>query len=446
MLMLGNTRLPGPFSRVPIAWVIAVIVFILAGITEATKPKGGSSEQALLLVALGVVLVLRGAMTFSQRRPTRPPGTTGTAPAGSANAPREITSAPELTSPPELTTSPPALTAPAGPATALPVPAATPLPDASPPVQATSVSEVPNAVIEARDLRKRYEHIVAVDGVSFSVQRGEIFGLLGPNGAGKSTTLEMLEGLRDIDSGIAVVLGTDVTENAVAVKRRIGVQLQATALPSFTTVAESIDLFRAFYDQTRDTADLLVEFDLVPQAKQITTKLSGGQQQRLSIALAMVNDPDVVFLDEPTTGLDPQARIALWDFIERFRARGKTVMLTTHYMEEAERLCDRVAVMDQGRIVALDTPDRLVALHGPGTTITFNSPTPDADRVRALTGVESAEVQDGAVRIVTRTPEVVLAQLLHPDGDQSSSITNLRVERGTLEDVFVALTGRDLRS
>ena len=160
----------------------------------------------------------------------------------------------------------------------------------------------------------------------------------------------------------------------------------------------------------------------------------------------MVNDPEVVFLDEPTTGLDPQARISLWDFIERFRARGKTVMLTTHYMEEAERLCDRVAVMDLGRIVALDTPERLVALHAPGTTITFTNPTTDAAKLSALSGVESAEVSAGSARLVTRSPELVLAQLLHPDGDHPNGISNLRMERGTLEDVFIALTGRELRS
>jgi ABC-2 type transport system ATP-binding protein len=397
--MLGNARLPGPFSRIPIAWVLGVIVLVIAGVVAATK---GIGTQAIILAALGVILLIRGAMVFMSRRP--PTGQ----PAGVA-----------------------------APSTAGPTVAG--------PSAAQEQGETPATVIEARELSKRYGEIVAVDNVSFSVQRGEIFGLLGPNGAGKSTTLEMLEGLRDIDSGSALVLGTDIEHDSAAVKRRIGVQLQATALPNFTTVSESIDLFRAFYDHTRGTADLLEEFDLVPQAKQITTKLSGGQQQRLSIALAMVNDPDVVFLDEPTTGLDPQARIALWGFIERFRARGKTVMLTTHYMEEAERLCDRVAVMDKGHVVALDTPEHLVSQYGPGTTIEYTNADADVKRLRTLNGVDSAEVNAGTVRLSTKTPEVVLAQLLHPGADGDSGMTNLRVERGTLEDVFLAITGRALR-
>jgi ABC-2 type transport system ATP-binding protein len=392
--MIGNFRLPGPFSRIPVVWVLAVILFVLAGVVMATH---GKTETAVILGVVGVLLIARGAMVFN----------TG------SDQPVVATALPTAT-------------------------AATSAPVAARP-------EIPQTVIEAQDLSKRYGDIVAVDGISFSVQRGEIFGLLGPNGAGKSTTLEMLEGLRDIDSGTALVLGTDIRHDAAAVKRRIGVQLQATALPNFTTVTESIDLFRAFYDHTRDTADLLREFDLDAQAKQITSKLSGGQQQRLSIALAMVNDPDVVFLDEPTTGLDPQARISLWDFIERFRARGKTVMITTHYMEEAERLCDRVAVMDKGRVVALGTPDRLVSQYGPGTTIGFTSAGADVTALRALKGVDSADVDGVTVRIGTHAPETVLAQLLHPDGGGAADVTNLRVERGTLEDVFLAITGRALR-
>ncbi len=399
MLMLGNARLPGPFSRIPIAWVIGIVLLVIAGVIAASK---GIGTDAVIFAVLGVLLLIRGGMVFMSRRahdgphaPAAPPSTSTSKDAG--------------------------------------------------PSPARVLEDIPTAVIEARELSKRYGDIVAVDCVSFSVQRGEIFGLLGPNGAGKSTTLEMLEGLRNIDSGSALVLGTDIEHEAAAVKRRIGVQLQATALPNFTTVTESINLFRAFYDQTRDTADLLEEFDLVPQARQITSKLSGGQQQRLSIALAMVNDPDVVFLDEPTTGLDPQARIALWGFIERFRARGKTVMLTTHYMDEAEHLCDRVAVMDKGRVVALDTPKHLVLQYGPGTTIEYTDAHADLEALRTLNGVDSAEVITGTVRLSTKTPEVVLAQLLHPDADGESGMTNLRVERGTLEDVFLAITGRALR-
>jgi len=250
--VLGNARLPGPFARVPIAWAIALLVFIGAGLTATSNSKSGK-EQGLILAGIGVLLVLRGAMVFNQHRRQGEPVTNSPMPAN-----------------PSVQGSTPS----AAPASVL----AAVTTHFSPPTP--SVPDVPETVIVATDLSKRYGNIVAVDAVSFSVQRGEIFGLLGPNGAGKSTTLEMLEGLRDIDTGTALVLGTDVKSNAIAVKRRIGVQLQATALPSFTTVAESIDLFRAFYDHTRDTADLLVEFDLVPQAKQITTKLSGGQQQR----------------------------------------------------------------------------------------------------------------------------------------------------------------------
>jgi len=406
--MITGAQLPGPFSRIPISWVIAVILLALAGYIAATK---GVDGNVLILVAVGAILLVRGAMVFASR----------------ARARRALDPAPAIDPPSASVPS----TASATPATAAPAPVAT-----SP--------KRGHTVIEATGLAKRYDQVVAVDGVSFSVRHGEIFGLLGPNGAGKTTTLEMLEGLTSIDSGTAVVLGTDIRHDPVSVKRRIGVQLQATALPSFTTVTESIDLFRSFYDRTRDAGELLEAFDLVPQAKRITTKLSGGQQQRLSIALAMVNDPEVVFLDEPTTGLDPQARIALWGFIERFRASGKTVMLTTHYMEEAERLCDRVAVMDQGRIVALDTPDRLISLHGPGTSIEYSAADADAARLRELAAVDSAHVSGTNVRLLTRKPEVVLAQLLHPDAAGADGMSNLRVEHGTLEDVFLALTGRGL--
>ena len=310
------------------------------------------------------------------------------------------------------------------------------------------------SVIDARGLVKRYGSLVAVDGISFSVESGEIFGMLGPNGAGKTTTLEMLEGLRRPDAGSATVLGSDVVRNTTLIKSRIGVQLQATALPPLIKVREAIDLFAALFPASRPTEELLAEFDLVSKANTYATELSGGQMQRLSIALALVNEPDLVFLDEPTTGLDPQARLNIWDVIEGVRRRGKTVVLTTHNMEEAQRLCARVAVVDHGRIVALDTPASLIATHAPGTRIEFDAPYGvDLDALSRLDGVDSVTA-DGRVSVTTRAPERVLRQLLEPSPpwlhagpeEESAAIRDLRVHQGTLEDVFIALTGRSLRT
>ncbi|HEY6958893.1 MAG TPA: ABC transporter ATP-binding protein [Candidatus Limnocylindria bacterium] len=217
-----------------------------------------------------------------------------------------------------------------------------------------------SAIVSVRDLRKRYGDIDAVAGVSFDVDEGEIFALLGPNGAGKTTTIEILEGLRDLDSGSAVVAGVDVTHDKVGVKHRIGVQLQSSAFPENFLTKEIVDLFALFYGRRVDALALLREVGLEDKAKQRSEKLSGGQRQRLSIAVAMVNEPKVLFLDEPTTGLDPQARRNLWELIRAIRGRGTTVFLTTHYLDEAEALCDRVAIMDAGRIIALDSPRALI--------------------------------------------------------------------------------------
>jgi len=315
------------------------------------------------------------------------------------------------------------------------------------------------ADIDVTGLVKRYGDVVAVDGLTFAVQKGEVFGMLGPNGAGKTTTLEIIEGLRTPDAGTVTVLGTDVLAHPGTVKERIGVQLQATALPPFTKVREAVQLFAALYQRSRPVAEVIEEFSLGEKADAYTDKLSGGQMQRLSIALALVNDPDLVFLDEPTTGLDPQARLNIWTVIEGIRKRGKTVVLTTHYMEEAERLCDRVAVVDMGRIVALDTPRRLIADHAPGTTVEFaTTPGLDIEFLSKVPGVEHVVV-DGRVRITTRSPETVLHTLLDPtapwapaegaggeaDGDPDGAIRDLMVRHGTLEDVFLRLTGRSLR-
>ena len=217
-----------------------------------------------------------------------------------------------------------------------------------------------NAVIQVRDLRKSYKDNVAVDGISFEVHHGEIFGMLGPNGAGKTTTVEILEGLRDLDSGEAFINGLDVTKNAKRVKGMIGVQLQQNAFFDNLNLRETIQLFATLYGSDMQPEDALEKVDLAERAKSQYRHLSGGQKQRLSIAVALVNTPVAMFLDEPTTGLDPQARRRMWDLIDNLRSEGMAIMLTTHYMEEAEVLCDRVAVIDHGNIVALDTPQALV--------------------------------------------------------------------------------------
>ncbi|MGH2418248.1 MAG: ABC transporter ATP-binding protein [Candidatus Limnocylindria bacterium] len=215
-------------------------------------------------------------------------------------------------------------------------------------------------IIAVRDLRKRYGQLTAVDGVSFEVAEGEVFGILGPNGAGKTTTLEMIEGMRPIDSGDAAIDGVDVRANPREVKRRIGIQLQSSAFFDELNLIELLDLFGQLYGRDVDPMKLLALVDLTEKAKSQVRTLSGGQKQRFSIASALVNDPRVLFLDEPTTGLDPQARRHMWGLVRRIREEGRTVVLTTHYMEEAEELCDRVAIMDGGRIIALDTPQALV--------------------------------------------------------------------------------------
>jgi ABC-2 type transport system ATP-binding protein len=224
-------------------------------------------------------------------------------------------------------------------------------------------------IVVARDLRKRYGNLQAVDGVSFEIAEGEVFGILGPNGAGKTTTLEMIEGMRPIDSGSAIVDGLDVARDPRAVKARIGIQLQASSFFDELNLVELLDLFGHLYDRKVDAMALLADVELTEKARSQVRTLSGGQKQRFSIAAALVNEPRVLFLDEPTTGLDPQARRHLWGLVRQIRDRGRTVVLTTHYMEEAEELCDRVAIMDTGRIIALDKPLALIdALLGRGFT------------------------------------------------------------------------------
>ena len=218
-----------------------------------------------------------------------------------------------------------------------------------------------NAVVEVKGLTKRYGDVIAVNEVSFDIEKGEIFGLLGPNGAGKTTTVELIEGLRKPDSGFIKVCGIDVSDGIDKVKELIGVQLQTTTLYDKIRIGEAIDLFGGYYQKSLPTAQILDGVSLSDKRDSFVEALSGGQRQRLALALALVNDPEILFLDEPTTGLDPQARRNVWDIVERLREQGKTIILTTHYMEEAERLCDRIGIMDQGKIIALDAPRDLIA-------------------------------------------------------------------------------------
>ena len=235
-----------------------------------------------------------------------------------------------------------------------------------------------DVAVEVKDLTKRYGNLVAVDKVSFAIQEGEIFGILGPNGAGKTTTIEMIEALRKPDGGSIQVCHIDVTRRADKVKEIIGVQLQSTSLYDRIRVTEVIDLFGGYYPKSLPTSEVLQEISLVEKKDSFVESLSGGQKQRLALALSLVNDPRVLFLDEPTTALDPQARRATWDIIERLRQKGKTIILNTHYMEEAERLCDRVGIMDHGQIIALDTPSTLISKQNLDSAIEFTSSMPPA--------------------------------------------------------------------
>jgi ABC-2 type transport system ATP-binding protein len=304
------------------------------------------------------------------------------------------------------------------------------------------------AIIRVEDLTKRYGDLVAVDGLSLAVERGEIFGILGPNGAGKTTTLEMIEGLRRPDGGEAVIDGLPVWPDPKDVKRRIGVQLQATALFDYQRLREIIYIFGSCYgiNRGRDACTALLDrVGLADKAEAFVDELSGGQAQRLSIALALVNDPVVIFLDEPTTGLDPRARRALWDVIGEIHRDGTTVVLTTHYMEEAERLCDRVAVMDRGHIMALDAPRALITQLGAEATVQFDL----SDRVPAadlcsLDGATDCRAVENGYQVVADDAQRTVVSLLEFARARGLRVAHLDVKGADLEDVFLSMTGRKL--
>jgi ABC-2 type transport system ATP-binding protein len=298
--------------------------------------------------------------------------------------------------------------------------------------------------LQVRNLVKRYGPVTAAAGVSFDVARGEIFGILGPNGAGKTTILEMIEGLRRPDAGTAVVDGVDVRADPRGVRARIGVQLQEAAFFERLTVEETLVLFGAFHRRAAPPDAIIDRLQLAEKRTAWAGTLSGGQRQRLSIAVALVNDPPILFLDEPTTGLDPQARRNLWDVIAGFRREGRTVVLTTHYMEEAERLCDRVAIMDHGRIVALDAPRALIREHTPGTTVAVTISGGDA-ALDTLPGVRHLQRENGETLLSSTDPIQTVHALMDLNRRGELQFHQLRVEEATLEDVFLHLTGRRLR-
>jgi ABC-2 type transport system ATP-binding protein len=306
--------------------------------------------------------------------------------------------------------------------------------------------------ILCRELRKRYPArpapVDAVNGLDLEVWPGECFGLLGPNGAGKTTTIEILEGLLPETSGEVQVLGRRWGQDDNDLRQRLGITLQETRLAEKLTVLETLTLFRSFYERGRAPVEVMDEVGLSEKASAYVGKLSGGQKQRLAVACALVGDPELLFLDEPTTGLDPQSRRALWDILRAFKARGRTILLTTHYMDEAERLCDRVGVVDHGRLIALGTPAQLIARLGGEHLIEFmleGGGALEEERLRDLPGVVGVRRENGLHSLAVTAPHVTVPALLERLQGDGRALAQLTTRHASLEDVFVNLTGRHLR-
>ena len=308
---------------------------------------------------------------------------------------------------------------------------------------------VSSAALRVVQLRKSYKDVVAVAGLNLEVHAGECFGLLGPNGAGKTTTVEICEGLTEPDAGEVEVLGMRWDSHAEKIRQRIGIQLQDTQLSEKLTVHETVRLFRSFFGQGPDAGEVIARVQLEEKRNARVGDLSGGQKQRLALACALVGDPDFLFLDEPTTGLDPQARRQLWELIEEFKKSGRTILLTTHYMDEAERLCDRVAIVDHGKEIALGTPRELIAATCAEQMVEF---TPggganalDVPALRRIAGVREVRRENAAVLLQVAELHTAVPALLAELTRQNVALTELRTHSATLEDVFVTLTGRHLR-
>jgi ABC-2 type transport system ATP-binding protein len=309
--------------------------------------------------------------------------------------------------------------------------------------------------ILVKDLCKEYPGrngaVRAVNGIDLEIRQGECFGLLGPNGAGKTTTVEIVEGLNQPTSGAVEVLGLTWSSDAVAIRERIGVTLQETRFPEKETVSEIVTVFRSFYKTGVNPEDVIARVELDSKSNSFIEHLSGGQRQRLAVALALVGDPEILFLDEPTTGLDPQSRRQLWDVIRELRDRGRTIVLTTHYMDEAERLCDRVAIIDQGKIIAQGSPAELIARLGGDHVIEFaleaapGEPSANPDLFLGLDSVLAARVEADGIVLTVAKPHRAIPALLEELQNQERTLIRLTTRHVSLEDVFVSLTGRHLR-
>ncbi|HLW01684.1 MAG TPA: ABC transporter ATP-binding protein [Ktedonobacterales bacterium] len=305
-------------------------------------------------------------------------------------------------------------------------------------------------VISIQNLHASYGSLKAVDGVSFDIYEGECFGLLGPNGAGKSTTLSCLEGLKKPDSCTITVEGLDALKDGAKVKRMLGVQLQDTTLFPDLTAVELVELYASFYNvflERKQITSYLERFDLQEKARSRAKQLSGGQRQRLALALAVAHDPRIVVLDEPTTGLDPQARRGLWDSIRHMRSEGRTIILTTHYMEEAEVLCQRIGIIDHGKLLALDTPHALTSKLGEAATLSADVELDPEhlEKIKAMEGVSSVNYTDGQLEVQTTQSQQTLADLQLIAVGAGRSIRNVNIRQPNLEDVFLSMTGRKIR-
>jgi ABC-2 type transport system ATP-binding protein len=303
-----------------------------------------------------------------------------------------------------------------------------------------------------RGVRKAFADVKAVDGLDLEVARGECFGLLGPNGAGKTTTIEICEGLTTPDAGTVELLGLNWRTGASELRQRIGVQLQETQFPDKLTVEETLRLFRSFFKRGISVDESIETAQLEEKRRSRVVGLSGGQKQRLAMACALVGDPELLFLDEPTTGLDPQARRHLWDLVDRLKQAGRTIILTTHYMEEAERLCDRVAIMDHGRVIALGTPQQLIATVGGEDIVEFAVASGETSRavvnaalLKAIPGVQSLDVDEGLHRLSVSELHTAVPRIFAVLREQGLHLSEFRTHSASLEDVFVRLTGRNLR-